>query len=124
MHDAGAATTTEKSAARHAWREAGGCLDYRNFILDLPRHLPTQVYDRLDRRLRTLGRLEQELLGVPYIRTDWGVLIVPPPGFPEIKMKVRHHIGEDQIRRLLAQVHAIVEGALAAKPPEEERTHD
>ncbi len=124
MHRAGAATTNKKSAVRYDWREAGGCLDYRNFILDLPASLPAEVYDRLDRRLRTLGHLEQELLGVPYIRAGWGVLIVPPPGFPEIKMKVHHHVGEERIQRLLAQVHGIVEGALAAKPPEEERTHD
>ncbi len=107
------------------WRRVGSCLDYQAYILDLPPGISGEAYGQLDRHLRGLGRLEQELLGVAYIRGDWGVVIVPPPGFPEIKMKIHHHVGDGRTRALLTQVQAIVERALAiTEPPEEDHNND
>ena len=106
------------------WREAGSCLDYQTWVIDLPDQIPAGRHAEMACRLRALGRLDQELLGVAYVRGDWGVLIVPPVGFPEIKIRIHHHVGEKRSKAILTSIRRIVDRALTATdPPKENDDH-
>ncbi len=106
------------------WRKVGGCLDYQTWVIDLPAAIPAGRHAEMAHRLRAFGRLDQELLGVAYVRGDWGVLIVPPVGFPEIKIRIHHHVGEKRSKAILASIRRIVDRALTAiDPPKENDDH-
>jgi hypothetical protein len=67
-------------------RKIPACLDYDAYVFDLPGDLAAMQLSGVRKGLERLGRVDREELGVVYIRGDWGHLVLPPPGFPELKV--------------------------------------
>lgn len=49
------------------------------------------------------------MLGVGYVDADWGFLITPPSGFPEIKINFYHQTNKQKIEQILLQVSELME---------------
>jgi hypothetical protein len=83
----GSQTQSGPSAPRHIgdWQQVPACVDYQAYVYPWPpmdgeqRHLLTQALGRL-------GVREDNACGVTTVRAAWGFLIVPPAGFPELKI--------------------------------------
>ncbi len=69
-----------------AYRRVGACLDYRAYVYPLARNATAESHRILCLQLAELGTAEPERLGVTYVRNRWGFLVLPPPGFPELKV--------------------------------------
>jgi len=80
---------------------AHACLDYQAFRFALPPSLAESDFARLKEALKRLGRIRYEALGVTYVDGKWGVLIVPPFGFPELKINFFHDVPVETAQRLL-----------------------
>ncbi len=85
------------------------CLDYRAYAFSVPPDLDPPLYRQLDRNLRQLGILRHEMLGVAYIDADWGFLIIPPPGFPELKINFYHQTSDRKVEQILLQVSTLMD---------------
>jgi hypothetical protein len=90
-------------------KPVAACLDYRAYIFALPRSPGGAAYEHLRDALCALGRCEPPRLGVHYVYADWGFLVVPPPGFPELKINFFRHTGTDRIATLLHRVASLID---------------
>jgi hypothetical protein len=85
-------------------RKAPACIDYQSYVFTLPQDLAVLASKKLTERLVGLGKLRHEMLGTTYVDTKWGLLVVPPAGFPEMKVNFFHHITKKQIVRVLSDI--------------------
>jgi len=91
-------------------KKISACLDYAAYAFDLPSDRAIFDLAAARRALMALGRIEREDLGVVYIRSDWGHMILPPSGFPELKVVFHHDTDRETRRRILnLAAKAIVE---------------
>lgn len=90
-------------------KPVAACLDYRAFVLAFPKALSDAAYQRLLVELQSLGRSEPPRLGVFYIYSSWGFLVVPPPGFPELKVSFYNQTEPDRIAAILDQIASQLE---------------
>jgi hypothetical protein len=67
------------------------------------------LYQGLAQSLRQLGKLRHEMLGVAYLDADWGFLVIPPAGFPEIKINFYHQTSEQKTEQVLLRVSELME---------------
>ncbi len=93
------------------WKKISACLDYQAFVHTVPPDLPAAAHQQLCGELKRLGRVRQELLGVVYVEAEWGFLVVPPAGFPEIKINFFHTTGEQQVKQILRRVAGLLQTA-------------
>ncbi len=49
------------------------------------------------------------MLGVSYVDAEWGFLIIPPAGFPELKINFYHQTSDGKIEQVLLQVSALMD---------------
>jgi hypothetical protein len=91
------------------------CLDYRAFAFPVPTDLEAATYRELSQDLRQLGKLRHEMLGVGYVDADWGFLIIPPAGFPELKINFYHQTSEQKIEQTLLLISKLVEKTITTK---------
>ncbi len=89
-------------------REAPACIDYQAFIFTVPQDLDAHVYQLVKGRLVEMGRLRHEMLGVSYVDTEWGLLLVPPNGFDEMKVYFFHHITIKKIEQILDEIAVLL----------------
>lgn len=89
-------------------RKGAGCLDYRKFIFDIDSRPGGEDYQALNRSLLCLGELQSEHLGISRIGSDWGFLIAPPPGFPELSVSFFRHVDDQRISELLEQIDGLI----------------
>lgn len=82
-------------------QRTAACLDYDAYAFDLSSD--STAFDPAVARtiLEALGRIEREDLGVVYIRSDWGHIVLPPPGFPELKVVFHHGTYQGARQRIL-----------------------
>ncbi len=92
-------------------REAPACIDYKSYIFSVPQELSSQAYEQLRKELIGLGRLRHEMLGVAYVDTEWGLLVVPQQGFPEMKISFFHHITRGGVGRVLRGIAELLNNA-------------
>ncbi len=92
-------------------REAPACIDYKSYIFLVPQELEASTYNQLRQRLIGLGKLRHEMLGVFYVDAEWGLLVVPPPGFPEMKVSFFHHITGQRTGQILAEIAELLSSA-------------
>jgi hypothetical protein len=48
------------------------------------------------------------MLGVAYVDADWGFLIIPPAGFPELKINFYHQTSDTKMEQVLLQVSELM----------------
>ena len=92
-------------------RPAAACLDYRAFLFSLEPPWPEPAYARLCDTLRGLGRIRREALGVTYVDGEWGFLVIPPPGFPELKINFHHGAPDPAAQTLLDRIDELLRDA-------------
>ena len=67
------------------WSPVPYCVDYYSFVRPLPA-VDEPRWQRLVDDLKRLGRCEANGCGVITARGRWGFFLIPPRGFPEIKV--------------------------------------
>jgi hypothetical protein len=88
------------STARSPWSPVPQCIDYISFVRPLP-SLDLERWQGLVMRLARLGRCEHDACGVITARGRWGFFLIPPRGFPEIKVCFhRRSSPRERLRRL------------------------
>ena len=90
------------------FRRVEGCLDYRIYVCSLAGMRSDQMRVELCSRLGGLGRAEPERMGVIYIRGGWGFLVIPPVGFPELKVTVFRETEPETEHAVLSQIADIL----------------
>lgn len=58
-----------------------------------------------------MGRIRQEALGVTYVENAWGFLVIPPPGFPELKINFYHGLAEQTAQAILERIAGLLSAA-------------
>ncbi len=56
-----------------------------------------------------MGKLRHEMLGVNYVDTQWGLLVVPPAGYNEMKVNFFHHITIKKIEQILGDIASLLD---------------
>lgn len=79
------------------------CLDYQSFVFQLTPQSDVS-------RLCGLGRVERADLGVIYVRAEWGFLVLPPAGFPELRVSFYRQVGEDRVLAWLDHIGTLLAG--------------
>ncbi|MCP4127433.1 MAG: hypothetical protein GY753_10260 [Gammaproteobacteria bacterium] len=92
-------------------REAPACIDYKSYVFMVPQDLMRASYQLLHKRLLGLGRLRHEMLGVCYMDAEWGLLVVPPHGYQEMKVNFFHHITRERIGHILTEIADLLKQA-------------
>lgn len=80
------------------------CIDYRTYIAPLDTHIGQDAHIALTKRLLTLGVAEDERMGVIYVRGPWGFLVIPQPGFPELRISFYHDTSKDEVEAVLVSI--------------------
>jgi len=91
-------------------RRVSACLDYKAFVFQLDTNAPTTDFQGLCEALRGLGRARPEALGVTYVDADWGFLVIPPRGFPELKLSFFQPTTTERVHEILTQVSHLLAG--------------
>lgn len=93
-------------------RAVENCVDYRSYVYDLDADITPAAFLALRTRLSMLGTMDRERLGVAYIKEQWGFLVFPPRGFPELRVsfyketdKTTELAIHDAISLALKQIH-------------------
>ncbi len=89
-------------------REAPSCIDYRAFVFSVPQDLGSHAYQQLQTRLLEMGRLRHEMLDVKYVDAEWGLLVIPPQGFEDMKVNFFHHITIKKIEQIIDEIAVLL----------------
>jgi len=89
-------------------RKVPACLDYDAYVFEVSGGTRSLDLQRLQHAVERLGRVDRASLGVVYIRSDWGYLVLPPPGFPELKVVFGHQVSKRTQQRILDLVAAAI----------------
>jgi hypothetical protein len=94
-------------------KRVSACLDYRAYVFALPQASDPHAHAGLVAALCALGRREPPRLGVRYVYAVWGFLVVPPAGFPELRINFFRHAKRDRIAGVLQRISALIERFVA-----------
>jgi hypothetical protein len=92
-------------------KKAPACIDYQAYVFVVPQNLEAHVYRQLQKKLIDMGRLRHEMLGVNYVDMEWGLLVIPPMGYEEMKVNFFHHITIKQVEQILNELSRLLNGA-------------
>lgn len=92
------------------------CLDYQAFVFRLGA-VEANRWDLIVSGLCALGRVERAHLGVVYVRADWGFLVLPPPGFPELRVSFYRRVAGERVAALLGRISSILDGVSTQGDP-------
>lgn len=73
--------------------------------------MPGDAYARLCVGLRAMGRIRQEALGVTYVDNAWGFLVIPPAGFPELKINFYHGVSDRTAQAIMERIDELLSAA-------------
>jgi hypothetical protein len=99
-----------RSHASAQWRRHRACVDYRAWLLPLPA-ISAERWPALVSALSALGRAEPDATGVTTVRGPWGFLIIPPKGFPELRLNCYKTLSADREKDLLTGITACLRQA-------------
>lgn len=101
------------------WQRHRACIDYRAWMLPL-QDLEARAWPTLIEALAGLGQARPDPTGVVTVRGPWGFLLVPPRGFPELRLNCYKNISADRERDLLTDIAALVHQARLGTEPDEQ----
>ena len=96
------------------------CLDYRAFVMTIP-EIPESEQRDLNERLVALGRVRHEALGVAYVDAEWGFLVVPPAGYPELRVTFFRGTAQQVVEEVLCRIARILGAPCAAGAEQPDR---
>ena len=85
------------------------CLDYTSYIYTIDPELSPAQYRTSRRQLITLGRADEERMGVVYVRGPWGFFVIPQHGFPTLRVSFFHDTPSTEINDILLSICAAFE---------------
>lgn len=85
------------------WRRVPSCVDYQTFVTPWP-SMDRERHQLLELSLGRLGVREDNACGVTFVHAPWGFLIVPPPGFPELKVNLYPTVPTPSVYEILTDI--------------------
>jgi hypothetical protein len=85
-------------------KKAPACIDYQAYVFTVPQNLEAHIYRQLQEKLIDMGKLRHEMLGVNYVDTAWGLLVIPPVWYDEMKVNFFHHITIKKVEQILYEI--------------------
>ncbi len=85
-------------------KKAPACIDYQAYVFAVPQDLEASIYQKLQTELIGMGRLRHEMLGVSYVDAEWGLLVIPPMGYDQMKVNFFHHITIKKVEQILNEI--------------------
>lgn len=80
------------------------CVDYQSYVYSIdPGHTPEQ-YKATRHQLMTLGRANEERMGVVYVRGPWGFFVIPHYGYPTLRVSFYHDTPTSEINEMLSWI--------------------
>ncbi|WP_455386108.1 hypothetical protein [Acidihalobacter prosperus] len=107
------------AGASAQWRRHRACVDYRAWLLPLPA-ISAERWPALVSALSELGLAEPDATGVTTVRGAWGFLIIPPIGFPELRLNCYKNLSADQETDLLTGITARLKRAQLGRNSDEQ----
>jgi len=104
----------QEGRTRPTFRRISSCLNYRAYCAALDTGMTTTTHGRMRDQFMGLGDPEPERMGVTYIWGDWGFLIVPGPGFPELRVNVYPQHPAERDKAVLERIGRILEATGAS----------
>lgn len=92
------------------WQRHRACTDYRAWILPLPA-LTAESWASFITELSGFGHSERNATDVTTVRGEWGFLLIPPRGFPELRLSCYYGIAADTEKKLLNGILAALQRA-------------
>jgi hypothetical protein len=66
------------------------CVDYQSYVYAIDPNLSREQYAVSCRSLLTIGRADEERMGVVYVRGPWGFFVIPHYGYPTLRISFFH----------------------------------
>jgi hypothetical protein len=85
------------------------CLDYQSYVYNIDPDLSPALYAASCRQLMTLGRADEEKMGVVYVRGPWGFLVIPHFGYPKLRVSFYHDTPKKERSDILSLICAAFE---------------
>jgi hypothetical protein len=85
------------------------CLDYRSYVYRIDPDLSSARYKASRQQLITLGRTNEERMGVVYVRGPWGFFVIPHHGYSTLRVSFYHDTPITEINDILASICAAFE---------------
>ena len=85
------------------------CVDYRSYVYSIDPGLSSPRYMASRRQLMTLGKADEERMGVVYVRGPWGFFVVPHYSYPTLRVSFYHDTPSTEIDAILSLICAAFE---------------
>jgi len=97
------------------WRRVPACVDYQAYVYPWP-PMDEERRRLLAQALGGLGMREDNACGVTTVRAAWGFLMVPPPGFPELKVNFFPGVPIQILCEILVNVERRIATCMRTRP--------
>jgi hypothetical protein len=91
------------------FRHVETCLDYRSYEYAITPQLSQEQYAASRRRLLTIGRADEEKMGVVYVRGPWGFFVIPQHGYPVLRVSFFHDTPTTEMDDILTSISTAFE---------------
>ena len=91
-------------APEQRFGRAESCLDYQSYVYTIDPDLSPARYVASRRQLMTLGRADEERMGVIYVRGPWGFFVIPRYGYPTLRVSFFHDTPTTEISDILSSI--------------------
>jgi len=98
--------------AKQRFGPVESCLDYQSYVYRIDPCLTLEQYSESRRMLLTLGRAEEERMGVTYVRGPWGFFVIPQYGYPTLRVSFYHDTPNTEIKDVLDDICAAFEPSM------------
>lgn len=94
-------------------RHVENCADYQTYVATIDTDETPSQYASMKQSLMRIGNCEPERMGVVYVRGPWGFLVIPGPGFPELRISFYHDTPVHDRNAVLASIATAVHESCA-----------
>lgn len=96
--------SAEVVARTLGFRSIEVCVDYWALVHDFPADPHAATTEDRRNALLALGDPQPERLGVVYVYAHWGFLVIPPAGFPELRVNFFRSAPDAERRLILERI--------------------
>ena len=93
------------------FRHVESCLDYRSYVYAIDPDLSLAQYVASRRQLLTIGKADEERMGVIYVRGPWGFFVIPHHGYPKLRVSFYHDTPTTEANDVMASICAAFEAS-------------
>lgn len=87
-------------------RYVESCVDYRTYMAQINPKISSMQFTSLKNRLQGLGVTEPERMGVVYVHGPWGFVVIPRPGFSDLRISFYHEVSEQERNAVLESIES------------------